>query len=662
MTNLAPAHETPAAAADTVHGADTAQPHGPHGGIAALTLGALGVVFGDIGTSPLYAVNEIFFGHAQVAPTHDNVLGCISLVLWALIIVVTLKYVLFVLRADNDGEGGVFALYGLLHKKKSAGLGGLLFLLMLAAGLLFGDGTITPAISVLSAIEGLAVATPAFEHAVVPITVVVLTGLFAVQSRGTEKMGRVFGPVLLVWFIALGAIGARQVIAHPEIFAAIDPTRGLGFLRTAGLRTTLLVFGAVVLTVTGGEALYADLGHFGRRPIRLSWFLVVFPALILNYLGQGAYLLSGAPVVSGNLFFSLVPRALLLPMVGLATLATIIASQALISGAFSLAAQGIALGLFPRMRIVNTHQAHAGQIYVPVINWALYAGCIVLVVSFRSSTALAAAYGLAESGVMFATSLAMFYVARLYWRWFGLAAFGLFAAFGVVDLGFLVANSMKFFEGGFVPLVIGVVAFTVQVTWRWGRKATFAAYSSQQTMTMKALVALKQGATTFVERNAVLMVPKPLRSEDDNTPALLQLLWDRNGILPRNLLFVEVVHTKTPWVHHDRYKVTSFQRDADHGSVVSVEVRFGFMEVPNVEAVLEDLARHHEIDLPVDPASWIVHVSHENLILPAGAGFVLQLRLRLFSALRQLSQPAYYFYGLGNEVKLSSEIVPVRIG
>ena len=641
---------------------DLAQPHGPHGSLPALTLGALGVVYGDIGTSPLYALGEIFFGHAGVGPTRAHVLGCVSLVLWALILVVTVKYVALVLRADNDGEGGVFALYGLLHKRRGKGLTALLFLLMLAAGLLFGDGTITPAISVLSAIEGLAVVTPAFDRAVVPLTVVVLTALFAVQSRGTEKMGRVFGPVLLVWFFAIGALGARQIAAHPEIVGAFDPRLGVAFLRDAGLRTTLLVFGAVVLTVTGGEALYADLGHFGLRPIRVSWLAVVLPSLALCYLGQGAYLLSGAPIVSGNLFFSLVPRALLVPMVLLATLATIIASQALISGAFSLASQGIALGLFPRMRIVNTHHAHQGQIYVPVVNWALYVGCIALVASFRSSSALASAYGLAESGVMVATSLAMVFVARMYWKWAAAAALAVFGALACVDLGFLLANSMKLLEGGYVPLGIGLSGFAVQVTWRWGRKATFAAYSARQTMTVRELVELRRRSTTFLERNALLMVPKPMRSDTENTPALLQILWERTGVLPRNLLFVEVVHTKTPWVHHDRCKVVVFQHDADHGSLASVTIRFGFMEDPNVEAVLEELASHHAIDLPADPGSWMVHVTHENLLVARDAPLGLRARLLLFSVLRQLSRPAYYFYGLGNEVALSSEIVPVRLG
>jgi KUP system potassium uptake protein len=661
MTSAAAPHPTEPTHSSHAPDADVAQPHGPHGGLFALTIGSLGVVFGDIGTSPLYAVNEIFFGPAKVSPTPENVLGCISLVLWALILVVAFKYVVFVLRADNDGEGGVFSLFGLLHKYKQAGLAGLLFLLMLAAGLLFGDGIITPAISVLSAVEGLKVATPLFEHAAVPITIGVLTLLFAIQHKGTAKVGRVFGPVLILWFLALSVIGLRQILKAPGIFEALNPLHGARFLVRTGLRSSLLVFGAVVLTVTGGEALYADMGHFGKRPIRLSWFAMVFPALVLNYLGQGAYLLRGAPVVGGNLFYSLIPSFAIYPMVVLATLATIIASQALISGAFSLASQGIGLGLFPRLRIVHTHHAHEGQIYVPFVNWALFVGCILVVVGFRSSSALAAAYGLAESGVMLATSLGMFFVVRLYWKWPAPVAFVVFGAFACIDGMFLFANSLKFFEGGFVPLLLGIVLFVVMITWRWGRKVTAAGYSQKQTMTMGELVALKQASERSLERNALLMVPKPLDSMSDNTPALLQLLWDRHGALPKNLVFIEVIHQKVPYVHKNRYDVTTFYRDEDKGSIMSVAVSFGFMEDPNVELLLEDLASHHEIDLPTDPHLWIVHVSLENVIPAKVTSLATRFRLRLFMLLRQMSQPAHYFYGLGNDIQLSAEIFPVRL-
>ncbi len=641
--------------------ADVHASHAPRGGMTALTIGALGVVFGDIGTSPLYAVNEIFFGHGHVTPTAWNVRGCISLVLWALTIVVALKYVIFVLRAHNDGEGGVFALYGLLHNHKRRGTMVLLSGLMLGAGLVFGDGVITPAISVLSAVEGVRVATPMFAEAVVPFTVAILTALFAIQYKGTAGVGKIFGPLLIFWFATIGTLGAAQIAHHPQILQALNPLYGLRFLAQAGLHPTLLVLGALMLVVTGGEALYADMGHFGASPIRAGWFGLVYPALILNYLGQGAFLLGGAPVAGDKLFFSLVPGLFLIPMVVLATASTIVASQALISGAFSLTSQGMALGLFPRLHIVHTHSARAGQIYMPFVNWALYFGAVLLVLVFRSSSALASAYGLAVSGEMVATSVAMFPVGRWYWKW-GLARSALlFGAFAAVDGSFFVANSLKFFEGGFVPFSIGLALFLVMVTWRWGRKATFAAYSAKHTMTMAELVRIHRRSEVFIERNALLMVPKPLRDERDHTPALMQLLWDRYGILPRNLVFVEVIHRKVPYVHDDRYQVTVFHRDPHKGSVISVTLSFGFMEDPNVERILEQLATHREIDLPPDVHKWIVHVSVENLLPSRAMGLIGRFRLRLFAFLRHVSQPAHYYYGLGDAVQLSAEIMPVRV-
>ena len=625
-----------------------------------MTLGAMGVVYGDIGTSPLYAVNEIFFGHSGIAATPRTVVGAISLVIWTITLVVLLKYLLFVLRADNDGEGGTFALYGLLHKYRARGLGLLLGLLMLAAGLLFGEGVITPAISVLAAVEGLEIVTPAFARFVVPLTIGILAALFAIQRKGTAKVGTVFGPVILCWFSAIGVLGGLQVAKHPAILAAVDPGRGLHLLRELGFGGSLRLLGAVVLAITGGEALYADMGHFGKKPIRLSWLSLVYPALVANYLGQGARLLDAEPLSNGNVFYSLVPSSLLFPMVLLATCATVIASQALISGAFSLATQAMALGLFPRLRVVHTHHAQAGQIYVPFINWALFVGCVGLVLRFGSSTNLAAAYGLSVSGVMLTTSLAMTAVARLYWSWSWARIVLVFTPFGLIDAAFLSANSLKFFEGGYIPLSLGVLLFVVMTTWRWGRRATFAAYSGKHTMSMRALVSLKETALLF-DRNAVLMVPKPLNSDEENAPALLQLLWDRWGGLPKNLLFVEVVHRKVPYVHDARYRVRVFQRSPELGRVVSVTIAFGFMEDPNVERVLAELAGHHEIDLPADPHKWTVHVSQENILPAAQAGVLSKARLRLFALLRHVSTPAYYYYGLGNEVQLSAEVIPVRL-
>ncbi len=635
-------------------------PHSPHGSLAGLTLAAVGIVYGAIGTSPLYAINQIFF-HSGFVPGPGDVVGGLSLVIWTITLVVAVKYAALVLRAENDGEGGVFALYGLLHPFKRRGAKLLLWSLMAGAGLLFGDGIISPAISVLSVVEGLEVATPAFATTRVPLTILLLTGLFAVQQKGTAGIGAVFGPVLLLWFAAIAALGVVQIEAHPHILAAFNPLLGLRFVLRNGPYETLLLLTGLILVVTGAEAMYADLGHFGARPIRLAWFAVAFPALLLNYLGQGAYLLGGAPVVGENVFFSMVPAGMLYPMVALAMAAAIIASQALISGAFTLAAQAVRLGLLPRLTIRHTHHAHAGQVYMPFVNWSLYAGCVLLVLGFGSSNALGGAYGIAVAGIMVVTSLAMAAVARLVWQWRRRSVALVWGGLSAVNLLFLAANLLNVLEGGFVPLGIGGVIFAVMLTWQWGRKATAAAYSARPAMTMAELVELHRASPTFVERNALVMAPKPVRELSGRAPALMRLLWERHGLLARNLLFVEVTHRKTPYIHEDRCDVTVFHRDPARGSVIGVEIRFGFMEEPNVERALEELARHREIDLPADPHRWIVHVSHEHLLPSRAMGRLARIRLRMFVLLRQLSQPSYYYYGLGDEVQLSAEIMPVRV-
>ena len=631
-------------------------------GRRALIVSAIGIVYGNIGTSPLYAVDQIFYGASQVVPTHDNVLGCISLIIWSLILIVSLKYAIFVLRADSDGEGGVFALYALLHRFRtgSASIAFLMAGLMLGAGLLFGDGMISPAISVLSAVEGLRLATPMFTDAVVPVTIAILALLFFVQHRGTADVGLVFGPILVVWFVVIAVLGVRQILEQPGILMAFNPLYGLNFLLTTEAHRALLTLAALMLVVSGGEAMYADLGHFGARPIRLAWFVVVFPALVLNYLGQGALMLRDAPAEAGHLFYSMVPPDALYAMVALATVATTVAAQSLISGAFSLTTQAMALGLFPRMRVVHTHDAHAGQIYLPFVNWALFAGCAALVLLFRSSGALAAAYGLAVSGVMVVTSIAMIPIGKLYWRWSGLGSGVVFGFFTLVNGVFCAASSLKFLEGGYIPMSIGAAVFVVMRTWRWGRKATFAAYNGVHTMTMRKLVAFHSGENAYMERIALLMTPKHLASLDDRAPALVQLLHDRYGILPRHLIFVEVAHRKVPYIHDGRYDVRVLHKD-QRCSVIAVTLQFGFMEDPNVEAVLEDMARHKEIDLPVQENRWIVHVSIENLMPARKSSLLRRWRLRLFLLLRQISQPAHYFYGLGDNVQLSAEIIPVRV-
>jgi len=633
--------------------------HAPHAGVGPLALGALGVVYGDIGTSPLYAMDQIF----RVAPARapEDALGAVSLVIWTLTLIVAIKYALLLLQAQNDGEGGVFALYGLLHDRKDRRARMLLWALMLGAGLLIGDGMITPAISVLSAVEGLGVATPAFASAVIPITLGLLIALFAIQFKGASGVGVVFGPIVLLWFVAIAALGGAAVAADPQILAAFNPLNGLAFLGRAHFFEALLLLGALMLVVTGGEAMYADVGHFGALPIRLSWFAVVYPSLLLNYLGQGAYLMGGGPVAEDKLFFALSPRPMLMPMIVLATAATVIASQALISGAFSLVAQAIRLGLFPRLDILHTHHAREGQVYIPVVNWGLLIGCVALVAAFGSSAALAAAYGLAVSGVMVITSVAMIPVALRYWKWSAAKTASIWGPLTAINASFLLASLLKLFQGGYVPLAVGAAAFAAMATWRWGRKSIYAAHNAKATLTMREVVELHRSSQHFLERNALIMSPRPLRSLSDRAPALIQMLAERTGVLPRNLVFVEVTHRKTPFIHGERYSVTVFDRDERRGGIIGVELSFGFLEEPNVERALEDLARHKEIDLPSDPHQWIVHVAQEHLLPGRKISVFKRIRLNLFLFLRQVSRPTYSYYGLGDEVQLTVEIIPVRL-
>lgn len=630
-------------------------------GPGAMTLGALGVAFGDIGTSPLYALNEIFFSRQGLEVNQASVLGCASLVFWALTLIVLIKYILFVLRADYDSEGGVFALYGLLYNYKKQGRRLFLWMLILAAGFLLSEGVITPAISVLSAVEGLKIVAPQIESYIVPIAIVILSTLFFIQKQGTAKVGRYFGPIILLWFLVIAIFGFRQVVRAPDVFRALNPVLGFSFLLNSSFKTVLLVLGGVILAVTGCESLYADMGHFGRRAISRGWFFVVYPALILNYFGQAAFLLSGQQVQMRSLFFSLVPHAFIFPMVILASAAAAIASQALISGAYSLLSQATALGLFPRHRIIHTHHRHHGQIYSPMVNWLLFLGTILLVLVFSSSSRLAALYGLGLSAVMLSTSISMHEVARLIWRWPWYLTCALFGSLALIDLVFVGASSVKFLHGGVVPIAIGLGVFLVMAVWRWGRKATFAAYAAMSTRSLGEVLQSKEGASSFLEKNVLLMVPKPLVSREEPAPALLLMFLQRYGHWPRHLIFLEVVHQKTPFVHERRYDIRSFQKSETHGTVTSVSVNFGFMEEPNVEIILEQLAAHKELRLDQDQRKWLVHVAQENILLAKDSSIFVRARLRMFLVLRQLSRPGHYFYGLGNQVQLSIEVFPVKL-
>jgi KUP system potassium uptake protein len=451
--------------------------------LARLTLAAIGVVFGDIGTSPLYALRECFHGAYGIAARRENILGVLSLMFWALIMIVTVKYLIFVLRADNDGEGGVMALTALL--KRTAMRSGARRALLLAVGLfaaclLYGDGMITPAISVLSAIEGIQRITPVFKPYVVPLTMVILAGLFGLQHRGTARIGRLFGPVILTWFLVLAVLGAVQIIRTPRILGAVLPWHGAIFLAANRLHG-FVVLGAVFLVVTGAEAMYADMGHFGKRPIRLAWLALVLPALLLNYFGQGA-LLMRHPQEAHHPFYALVPPWAMIPMVLLATAATIIASQAVITGAFSLTRQAIQLGYLPRLRVAQTSAAHRGQIYIAPVNWLLMVCTIGLVAGFRSSSQLAAAYGVAVTSTMLITTTLYFVLTRRRWGWHPLAAGALAGVFFLVDLPFFFANLSKILHGAWFPLAVGALFFYLMSTWKQGRNLL-----SQQLATLSAI-------------------------------------------------------------------------------------------------------------------------------------------------------------------------------
>ncbi len=629
--------------------------------IVFLSLAALGVVYGDIGTSPLYAINEIFFGHGKATLSRMDILGAISLVVWSITLLIAVKYIIFVLKADNHGEGGVFALYGLIDQLKTKSKWIYIALLIIAAGLLFGDGIITPAISVISSIEGLAIATNAFTPYIVPITILILTGLFAIQSKGTSKVGSLFAPAIIVWFVSIIFFGVRWIITSPQIFLALNPYYAIYFLFSHSLLAVLLTLGAVMLAITGGEAMYADMGHFGAAPIRISWFSLVFPSLLLNYLGQGAYLLGNNHVVNGNIFFSMIPSIAVIPMVIISTVATIIASQALISGAFSLASQAISLGLFPMFRVRHTHIDHEGQIYVPFINWALYIGCVLLVLIFRSSNNLAAAYGLAVSGVMIVTSLSMIQIAMYYWKWGVALACGLFIPFIIIDATFLTANSLKIVEGGYVPLGIGIVLLVLMRTWKWGRTQIAEAFNSYPSISLKELITMKKEARNSIPKTIIIMSPKVIVRMNDRIPTLKQLLLERYGLLPFNIVFLTIKQLEIPYAEDNRLEIKNLLEEKNKGSITSVILNFGFMEDPNVESMLQELAGHNKINIAHDPSKWLIHIIQERTVSEQIHSFIGRVKYQLFKFLARNTDTADVYFGLGKEKNLSIEILPVNL-
>jgi KUP system potassium uptake protein len=562
----------------------------------ALTLGSIGVVYGDIGTSPLYALRvSVLAAVGSNAPAGEEViLGILSLIIWALILIVTVKYVLILLRADNNGEGGTLALMALAHRA----LGGhslvIITLGMISAALFYGDAMITPALSVLSAVEGLEIETSAFRGYVVPLAVVILFALFAVQSRGTARVASFFGPVTLVWFIVIAIAGAWQVAQNPGVLAAFNPVHGVSFLLSHGY-IGLLTLGAVFLVVTGAEALYADLGHFGRGPIRMAWLTVALPALTINYLGQGALLLA-EPTAIENPFFRLYPEWALLPMVGLATAATVIASQAVITGAYSLTRQAIQLGLLPRLEIRHTSEAQFGQIYIPRVNTLLLIGVLLLVVQFRSSAALASAYGIAVTGTMVVTAIMALIVVWKYWKWPLWGAAALMVPFLLIDLTFLSANLLKVFQGGWVPLMIGAMVMVVMLTWRKGARILALKTRRLETPIDSLIESLEKHQPHKVQGTAVFLTADP-----DSAPTALLHSLKHYKVLHEQNVVLTIITESTPRVAHvDRVSI------APLGTLFTrVIIRFGFMETPNIPKALA-IARKQGLSFDIMSTSFFL--------------------------------------------------------
>ena len=600
---------------------------------AGLAVAALGVVYGDIGTSPIYALRECFFGASAVAPSVKDVLGVLSLIIWALIVIVSLKYLMFVMRGDNKGEGGIVALVALLnpwHAKPRSLRYGLMLLGLFGGALLYGDGTITPAISVLSAVEGLKVATTAFEPYVVPLTVIILLALFRVQRYGTGGIARWFGPIILVWFLVLAALGVRGIAMHYAVLAAIYPGYAVDFFLRHGT-AAYPVLGSVFLAVTGAEALYADMGHFGRSPIRLAWFSLVLPALLLNYLGQGALLIADGGT-DRQPFYALAPPALIYPLVALTAMATVIASQAIISGAFSLTRQLVALGRLPRVNIVQTSADERGQIYIPSVNWLLMLATIGLVLAFKSSNALAAAYGIAVSATMVITTTLAYFVARRF-HWSAVSTALICGGFLAVDLAFFGANLYKVANGGWYPIALAAGIFTIMTTWARGR-ALLRRHLDQQTESLPDFVAR-------IERDRPFRIPGTgvFPTGGDAAPRRLMQHLDRHGVLNEHVVLLTVEIRDEPWVATaDRLEIFTVAPD-----IYRITAYYGFMEDPNVPAALK-LGRALGLDVDLDEVTY--YVGRETLMPARSPGGMALWRQYLFAFLARNAMRTTAFYRL----------------
>jgi len=615
-------------------------------GGAALVVGALGVVFGDIGTSPLYSLRETFEHHG-IPVDRPNVMGACSLVLWSLILVVSIKYVLFILRADNHGEGGILALTALVvgdqsAKKVTGTMAALLLLGLFGMALLYGDGVITPAITVLSAVEGLEVALPALSVWVLPLAVIVLVALFAIQHRGTGTVGTLFGPVMLTWFVTLGVLGISQSVRNPTVFGAINPLHAIDYLTSNGF-DGFLSLGSVFLVVTGGEALYADLGHFGRRPIHRAWFIVAFPALVLNYFGQCAMLLSHPKNIS-NPVFLMAPQWFRWPLVILATCAAVIASQALISGAFSMTVQAMRLDYLPRMTVRHTSASHVGQVYLPLVNWLLAVGCIGLVVVFQESSGLASAYGIAVTATMFVTTLLFYKFCRLNWHWSAPRALALCLPLGALEFGFFGANVFKIPSGGWFPLLVGMVIIVAMTTWRTGRRVV-AERLAVGRVPIRDFIARLPEDIARAPGTAVFM----FRGDGVAPPSLLANT-KHNKVLHRRVILLSVVTATEPYVpESDRVDIQEFGR-----GLCQITLHHGFMEELSVPKAIDGL----EIGGQRVDAGEVTFFLGRETVIPSELVTMAPWRERLFAFMLRAAASASRFFKLPPEqvVEVGSQV------
>ncbi len=616
--------------------------------LAVLTLAALGVVYGDIGTSPLYSIKECFKPIYGLVPSEANIYGLLSLIVWSLILVVSVKYVAFILKADNRGEGGVLALLALLTQKP-AGEGrekrrrALVLLGLFGGAFLYGDGIITPAISVLGAVEGLEVIAPEMTRYVVGIAFVIIASLFYFQYHGTARVGGTFGWIMLAWFFSIAALGITGIMDHPEIVASVNPWYGLSFFMDHPTRS-FIVLGAVVLVVTGGEALYADMGHFGKRPIRLAWFGLVLPSLLLNYFGQGALILSNPQAVE-NPFYLLAPSWFQIPLLVIATLAAIVASQALISGAFSLTQQAVQLGYTPRVTIVHTSKQEAGQIYIPEVNVALAIGTLLLVVSFRSADALGAAYGVAVTGTMAITNVLFYAIARERWQWSAAKAGTFLAFFMVIDLAFFFSNLLKVKSGGWVPLAIALLVFTIMTTWKRGRVLLRIKLLDRTLPITSFVESLSHGGPARVPGTAIFMT-----SESEGTPVVLLHHLKHNKVLHEKVILLSIQSRQVPEVPASE-RITL--EPLEHG-IYRVKAAYGFMETPNVEDIR---ARLTEAGIKTRRMDTTYYLGREELICANGVG-MSRWRKKLFAVMARNARSATQYFGIpaNRVVELGTQI------